>query len=617
MGRSKNLKRTSTGDDSQLQKALDKMWQVIDENPEELSMDDLIIEYGIPKTTLYRYKKNGDRKVKNKGRRTIIPMEYESILADRIKDSAPGCKGWSPQMVIDAIRRIYQVYSDLENIKDPLPEFSEGWLRCFCKRWGITLKSPIELSKMRAVAVDSTSIMCYLNELSYFVKKFNIPSNNIWTCDETTSIPKGRVNNKVLTARGKDVFIFKSTIAVPKFSMLCSISASGDSIPPFFTIPCNNAKRRDECIPVIGPAELLPTSEAKYTSKGAMTIEKFTYWLKKIFSVKIREFTDNDNWILLIMDNCSCHFDFNCFHWLHTQKIAVAFFPANCTHVVSPLDVLLYSPFKRRLQKALKDFSSLTFLNLASWIAPAYNSTFTKINNKKSFIATGIWDDDIQGPNINWKSSQYKELMTDVPTNIKKMNQSRRQKKLLDLSNQKIDSLLDDERKKIGEKNKKIGGKKFIKTIVAGKTLDSVNLIKVQEIAKNVAEEDRKFKEDMKEKKKNEKETLKAKEQVRIDKITNSYKTKVKELQDKLKFEKKSRSNLLKIRKQKENLESKHSLTVKRYNDFIDILLTTIELSDDNAESIINDMEVKGIPFSLLGKRKQFDRVKRQRKRRK
>jgi len=88
------------------------------------------------------------------------------------------------------------------------------------------------------------------------------------------------------------------------------------------------------------------------------------------------------------------------------------FFP-NSTLAGSPLDVSVYGPLKKHLAKALVSFKSLSYKNIGAWIEPALNKSFTKKNILSGFSNTGIWDQELDGPNINFVSSQYANLIYD------------------------------------------------------------------------------------------------------------------------------------------------------------------------------------------------------------
>jgi hypothetical protein len=92
----------------------------------------------------------------------------------------------------------------------------------------------------------------------------------------------------------------------------------------------------------------------------------------------------------------------------------------NCTHVGSPLDVGIYSPLKRLLKEALKKRRELTYSSIASWIGPAIRAVFTPENIKSAFAATGIWDQQLDGPNITHVNSQFQHITLPLQSHSSK-----------------------------------------------------------------------------------------------------------------------------------------------------------------------------------------------------
>lgn len=588
------------------QKALDQMWTCIDEDNEDCDIISIATSHKVGKSTLYDYKKKGIRMVLQKGRKKTLPDEYEDLLANRIKDSPIGSSGWDASMIRNSAFLVYNTYIKEEEVENSNPKFSDKWLNNFCARHNIGLHTPVEVSKDRKEAFDRSKIITYLSELSFFIEKNNVPRKNIWTCDETTSIPKGRPKSKVYSAVGKDVFVFKNTIRVPKFSMLCCIGAAGDQIPPFFVFPCSDETKRKSCLPVIGPPGRMSTSIVKYSSSGCMTKELFTDWLLDFFEKKVRSKVDSTKWVLLIMDNCSVHFDFSSFKTLHTKKIAVAFFPANATHFISPLDVSIYRPFKNRLLEGLKKFSSLQYGNIASWIEPSYENTFRHNLIKNSFISTGIWSNTHNGPNINWKPSQFQEIIDDIPKDLKKANQRSRRSMAISLSEKKLEKLIKEERDKIDDNNKVIGGPKFIKNAMAGKTIDECTLSNINQIAIDLTEENTKVKEEVKKEKIVKKEAQKEK----IEKEKEKYKERVKNKNSEISKLKKMNKDLT---KKLNSIEKKYEKEHKQKNDHIkgiQTILTHVTIDEICAGNIIEDLQEQEVNLPILGKRKAFKSAK-------
>jgi hypothetical protein len=585
-----------------MQAALDELWKSVDDGVTDLNVQTVATKHGVASSTLYRYKKQGIRQTKKNGRNSVLPDEYECLLAQRIKNSPLGSGGWDALMIKNGARMIYSLYVKSEDAENRAPKFSDVWLSGFCERHGISLHCSVELSQHRLKSTNRLIVMTYLSELSFFIEQHSIPRTNVWTCDETTSIPKGRVTSQGYSAVGNDIFNFKNSIKVPKFSMLCCISASGDSIPPLFLFPCKSESKRRDSVPVIGPPTKMSQSFAWYTATGSMNKEKFALWLETIFAEKIQPFISKSSWTILVMDNCACHFDIPTFKLLLSKKIVVAFFPANSTHWASPLDVSCYQPFKRRLSSVLQRFRSLTNGNLTSWVEPAYSDTFRPELIRKSFQATGIWDPDLNGPSINWIPSQYQELMEDLPNELKKSSYRARRSKALAEGDAKLQELVAQEREKIDGNSKVIAGPKFVKSAMAGKVVSDLTIANISTAAAELQSEDKKKRGDFKTAKESAVRAEKERKILEKEKHQELLCANRKQIKDQAKMI----ANLQKMLSKAEVASSRLETEKEHLSEAIKVILAHAPIDKSCADAIKHEATERGIPDPILGRRKPF-----------
>ena len=133
----------------------------------------------------------------------------------------------------------------------------------------------------------------------------------------------------------------------------------------------------------------LPPSTHRRKSKFVM--------LTEIFGTKSRQKCNpEDSRVLLLLDNCASHVDFETVTKLNEMKIVLAFFfPPNSTHVLSPLDVGLYGTLEQRLSDTLTSSRELNYATTASWMGHALDHVFSPDNIESAFLATGFWDKDL------------------------------------------------------------------------------------------------------------------------------------------------------------------------------------------------------------------------------
>jgi DDE superfamily endonuclease len=478
MPRSK-LRTEQENRDEHLQAALDEVWRMHHASSGDFNVTKIANSFNVSKATLSRLYKKSATSVPKKGRPKSLPDEYEEEIARSLKVSASQCKAWSFGHVRTAAQLSYNLFCEENAPTMEPPAFSDSWISDFCGRHGITLKSPVKLSKARMEATDRMELMSFIALIEDFAQKKSLTASCVFTCDETGSIPRNGTSSKFLCAKGQDLFDFSPTIKVPKFSLLCCINAEGDHLPPLIAFPQANAKKRVSTSPTVLPKEQIPGWELKWTKTGTMTTEIFSNWLLESFAPQARQKNDPDAWILLIMDNCASHFSESAFKSLHEKKIAVAFFVPNSTHLASPLDISIYGPLKAKLKSSLARRNSLSKSNLADWIGPAFYSVFTKKNILAGFLSSGIWNPQKNGPDFMHVSSQYRSLLQLEDSSFKKKNTSAKRSELLLHQSKRLASLFDEELSKIGDPSKTVAGKRFFSKSLAGSIVSPETLEKV------------------------------------------------------------------------------------------------------------------------------------------
>ncbi len=262
--RVKKIPRRVYGEEN-LQAALDELRAEERAISESTDVATIAEKHDIPDSTLFRLNQEEKTEVPKLGRKTLLHHEEEEILARWVKDVCAKSQAWNSEQVANAARIIYQCRA---NTEDELPVFSAAWFKGFCKRWGLSERLKLHSLLLDLTALDSVEMMGYLVFIKSFIEAHGLGPEQLWTCDETSSIPKTLAQAKKVGAKGHDIFKIQSSIRVPKFSLLCCISAAGDQIPPFFLIPSSDSKKKKDGIPVIGPKGEMDDSHAQFTQRS-------------------------------------------------------------------------------------------------------------------------------------------------------------------------------------------------------------------------------------------------------------------------------------------------------------------------------------------------------------
>ena len=157
-----------------------------------------------------------------------------------------------------------------------------------------------------------------------------------------------------------------------------------------------------------------------------MTKVEFSFWLLEIFCTCGSPILEEYDWLLLLIDNCSAHADFTTLEKLNRMNLAIAHFPPNSTHCISPLDIVIYGSLQRKLSKDLEIVKTLPYSNIGSLIEPALRSVFSRSIIRAAFHATGFWYKVVRGVDIDKFSRQYSGFASKLPDAWVKANKEKR-----------------------------------------------------------------------------------------------------------------------------------------------------------------------------------------------
>jgi hypothetical protein len=166
-------------------------------------------DYGIPKTTLFRYvvKMAGDREVVKFSPiykvRQVLTDDEESLLADYMLTASKLHHGLSPK---EARLLAFEFASaNLKNVPSSWvfnQTAGEDWFSAFMKRHGsLSLRAPEATSLSRATSFNRSNVSAFFDNLQTVMQRHNFGPHEIYNADETgvTTVHKP---DKVVAARG-------------------------------------------------------------------------------------------------------------------------------------------------------------------------------------------------------------------------------------------------------------------------------------------------------------------------------------------------------------------------------------------------------------------------------
>lgn len=296
--------------------------------------------YRVPKSTLHDKKKG--IKTKNHGGQPVISQDEEKLLAKGILQFSE----WGFPLTRQDMRSLVKSYLDrkgakIKQFKDNYPGID--WFYKFISRNKILTERFAQNIKRSRANITKEIIESYFLNLRETIE--NIPPSNIINYDESNlSDDPGRV--KVLCKRGSKRVERIVDSSKSSISIMMAISGSGVLLPPYV---------------VYKSVHLYPTwveggpDETVYnrTKSGWFDTVTFDDWFDKILLPYCRKLPGRK---VLIGDNLAAHTSMHVLRCCEQNDISFVLLPPNGTHLLQPLDVSFFGPFKKVWRSVLADW---------------------------------------------------------------------------------------------------------------------------------------------------------------------------------------------------------------------------------------------------------------------
>ncbi|XP_052258935.1 uncharacterized protein LOC127863447 [Dreissena polymorpha] len=269
---------------------------------------------------------------------------------------------------------------------------SINWLYGFLKRWTGRLSSikPRALDSGRAKNSTPEIVESYFKNLGEVVEKHNLTDKPhlIYNIDETGIQPEHRPPN-VIAATGSKPQAVTSPRSTTTTLIACA-NAAGNHIPPFFVF--KGKRSNPELMNGSSPGSKFTMSES-----GWSNAEIFQHYLKDHFLPNVCRGSTDQAPILVIYDGHSSHVSRQLTEWAKAENIILFVLPAHTSHILQPLDVSIFGPFKsyyyRECAKFMQEHigETVTKYMMAKIACKAYLKAMVPANIVAGFRKTGIF----------------------------------------------------------------------------------------------------------------------------------------------------------------------------------------------------------------------------------
>ncbi|XP_060553673.1 uncharacterized protein LOC132714771 [Ruditapes philippinarum] len=268
---------------------------------------------------------------------------------------------------------------------------SNNWLYAFLSRWKHRLASltPRKLESTRAKSTTPEAVDNYFKNLEEIMTKYDLQSKPqlIYNVDETGIQPDHRPPNVIATPGSKPQAVTSPRSTTT--TLIACANALGNAIPPYFIF---KGKRYYEDL-LEGAS---PGSRGVVSDSGWSNSTIFKRYLEEHFLPLIGGGGTKDDPILLILDGHASHVPPSLIEWAKERHLILFVLPAHTSHVLQPLDVAVFGPFKTFYYQECASFMQrnmgqiISRYDMAQLSCRANLKAMSPVNVQSAFRKTGI-----------------------------------------------------------------------------------------------------------------------------------------------------------------------------------------------------------------------------------
>ena len=248
---------------------------------------------------------------------------------------------------------------------------------------------PKGLQMNRAKTASREVIDRYYSELDRILTKYDLHDKpgRIYNTDETNISPEHNPP-KVLCTRGRQPQAITSPRSTTATLISCG-NAVGAALPPFIVF------KGTRMLPDLLQGAT-PGTEGRVTAKGWSNSLVFQDFLKNHF-LKYVQRDEPSSKVLLLYDGHKSHYCASLIEWARDNNIILFVLPPHTSHILQPLDICVFGPFKRiyysLCDKFMKENPGMVIsrYNLCSLICRASQLAATPANIVSAFKKAGIY----------------------------------------------------------------------------------------------------------------------------------------------------------------------------------------------------------------------------------
>lgn len=259
------------------------------------------------------------------------------------------------------------------------------WATRFIQRHGYTRMLQKKVDSNRKASEDTERTISYFQQLEEVINTYGIPVADIWNMDET-GFRIGIGKDQLIVTKRKREHLFSMPENRESATAMEAISADGRVVPAFLIVTGQVHMAQWYRVTELQPATKITTSASGYTNDSIALS-----WIKHFNQYA----TPISRYRLLILDGHGSHHTKEFISYCEGHKIIPFAMPPHLTHLLQPLDVVVFQPYKHYHAKALDilvrdGVINITKIEFLSIIQDIRIKTFKKKTILSALKKTGI-----------------------------------------------------------------------------------------------------------------------------------------------------------------------------------------------------------------------------------
>ena len=345
-------------------------------------------EFGIPKSTLRDHMQGRSSVEVRPGRKRSIPEELENQVVDKVIAAAQAGFPITKRQFLMKVGMLAKKMKLNTMFKNDVP--GDDYWRCLkARRPDLVIRTAESCGINRMKGTTRTVVNKYFDDLEKIVTQMDLSDkpDRIWNCDET-GLQFSPNPGKVLAKKGTRELLARSSNSQDSVTTLVCINAAEAAMPPFCVVKGKTMRSVQSFSTQNGPADALWTYQENAWMCEVLGVE----WFSKVFL----NHCGPERPQLLVLDSHGSHEVVELLDLARQNSIHIIALPPHTTHVLQPLDRVVFGPFKRAYRRACTEYLSESpdnTINKVSWpglLKKTWEEAMRKTLIQKAFEASGI-----------------------------------------------------------------------------------------------------------------------------------------------------------------------------------------------------------------------------------